>query len=133
MMGGAIDAPRAQTEQASRHSPPPDELSDHREELAALRTQTADTALQLDRAEARCEELRGRLAAAEGQLTSTKVAATHATMAAQVCRSGRSGFQLEPDSDIRLTLDPLHRLSKSSRVRLRWLHKGLRPDISHPA
>lgn len=78
------DALRTQAEQAAQRSPPHDEVPSAKEELAALRTQTVDMASKLDRAEAQCEELRGRLAAAEGQLTSTKVAATHATMAAQV-------------------------------------------------
>ena len=46
--------------------------------------EAADLQTQLSAAEAQCEALRRSLAAAEGQLTSTKVAATHATMAAQV-------------------------------------------------
>ena len=53
-----------------------------------MRARAADLETQLNAADARCEELRRSLAAAEGQLTSTKIATTQATMAAQVTRLG---------------------------------------------
>ena len=76
-----------QAQLAAQKRPAPDEGSSTLEELAELRAQNADLESQLSEAEARCEELRRRLAAAEGQLTSSKVAAAQATLAAQVgCR-----------------------------------------------
>ena len=74
-----------QAQQAAQCSSAPNEAPDTGEELTALRARTADLEMQLGQAEARCEQLQRSLSAAEGQLTSTKVAATQATLTAQVC------------------------------------------------
>ncbi len=61
-----------------------------------MRAHAANLDAQLSAAQARCEETRRSLAAAEGQLTSTKLTATQATMAAQVTRLGVDGCAMVP-------------------------------------